>query len=150
MNRMIFAVTLLVATLALTGPAAAQPPSPPPGPPGGPGGDPMAPLFALNLTGQQETALRALFDAQRDDMDAIHQQLRSAEDHLRALVCADTPDAAAIEAAADALSAVQRVVLDATIATGRKISALLTPAQRARLRAGPSGGPGGDRRRGPR
>ncbi|MCX6552391.1 MAG: periplasmic heavy metal sensor [Acidobacteria bacterium] len=150
MNKTLFAVTLLVATLALTGLAAAQPPGPPPGLTGGPGGDPMAPLFALNLTGQQETALRALFDAQRDDMDTIHDQLRGAEDQLRALVCADTPDAAGIDAAADALSAAQRVLLDATIATGRKVAALLTPAQRARLRAGPNGGPGGDRRRAPR
>jgi Spy/CpxP family protein refolding chaperone len=102
-----------------------------------------------------------LSDAQRDRIDAVHDQhlhgtarphadLRVAMLDLTRLLERDAPDAAAIAAQARRIGELQSALLQARITAALSIRKVLTPAQRAKLRrlqaertdAGPPAAPG--------
>jgi Spy/CpxP family protein refolding chaperone len=105
-------------------------------------------LAALNLTDAQKTQVKALAEAQREEMQGLKEQARKADEALRQLVFADAPDQGAIASAKAEVSTAQQALLDARTANELKISQVLTPAQRAELRK-MQGRMGGGRGRGP-
>jgi Spy/CpxP family protein refolding chaperone len=140
------ALALGAAAMLAFGAAYAQ--NPPAGPPGqGPGmgrwagqRGPMGPMGMmgmfrrLDLSAQQKDELKAAFQAQRDQRQAVRDRLRKAEQALQSELLADTPDQGKIQQLQTDLTQAQQDALSARIAMELKINQILTPAQRQQLR----------------
>lgn len=151
-------VALLHGTaLAQRGPASGPGPGGfPPGPGGphgefGPPGPPPPPwatrpeaLERLGLTDAQRSKLQALHEANMRTMIRAEADVRIAELDLDALIQQDSPDAKAIDAAADKVGALRLSMHKAMITEALGMRALLTPEQRSRLRKLAPGMPRGD------
>ena len=125
--------------LALTGAAQAQAPA---GPPAGhqmlltpEDRTAMGQIFwhrmqeKLGLSEQQATEIRALLDAQRTAARSTGQEMRAARKQLRGLLDQQTPDPAAIQAAATQIKTLQAAMFDAHLQGQLALRAKLTPAQ---------------------
>ena len=124
--------------------------------PHGPPPPPWAPrpeaLERLGLTDVQRSKLRVLHEASLRTMIRAEAEVRIAELDLDGLIEQDSPDAKAIDAAADKVGALRLSMHKAMITETLGVRALLTPEQRSRLRkvgAGMprEGGPGQERER---
>jgi len=130
-----------VAMLAL-GVAYAQ--DPPPAPQGrapamGRWGGQMGPMGMrmfrrLDLSTQQKDELKATFQAQRDQNQAVMERVRKAEQALQTELLADAPDQGKIQQLQTDLSQAQQDALGARVALELKVYQILTPAQRQQLR----------------
>jgi len=116
-------------------------------PRGGPGGVGVGLLRGADLTEEQETAIKAIRDAEQSA-----RQGQSSEGQLRrelqAEVFADNPDTQRIASLQQQLAESQSARLARQIATEQKIAQVLTAEQRARIRERLSKAPA--ERRGPR
>ena len=83
----------------------------------------------LGLSGEQATEIRALLDAQRTAARTTGQELRAARKQLRGLLDQQTPDSAAVQAAASQIKTLQAAMFDAHLQTQLALRAKLTPAQ---------------------
>ena len=141
-------VALLNGTaLAQHGPASRPGPGGFPPGPGGPHGEfgspgPPPPRWAprpealerLGLTDAQRSKLQALHESNMRTMIRAEAEVRIAELDLDALIQQDSPDAKAIDAAADKVGARRLSMHKAMITEALGVRALLTPEQRSRLR----------------
>jgi Spy/CpxP family protein refolding chaperone len=108
----------------------------------------------LGLSEQQATEIHALLDAQRAAARTTGQEMRTARKQLRSLLDQQTPDAAAVQAAASQIKTLQAAMFDAHLQTQLAVRAKLTTAQWQRWqslhhgrghwgrRPGPGFGPG--------
>ena len=83
----------------------------------------------LGLSGEQATEIRALLDAQRTAGRKTGQELRAARKQLRGLLDQQTPDPAAVQAAASQIKTLQAAMFDAHLQAQLALRAKLTPAQ---------------------
>ncbi len=109
----------------------------------------------LGLDEQTRTSVFEILDSSRTEGRNLRQKVREAEDQMRSLLEADTPDEAAVMAAADEVGLLKTAANKQRLRTMLAVSALLTPEQRAQLREQHEQkrarrGERGERRKGPR
>lgn len=92
-------------------------------------------LRGLDLTENQRTQIKALADSQREPMRAGMQKVREARRALRELAMSDKYDAAAASAKAEEMARADAELARLSTENMQKIFALLTPEQKARLKA---------------
>jgi Spy/CpxP family protein refolding chaperone len=102
----------------------------------------------LALTEDQQTKMQSLHQAQRTEVSGVADELTAARRDLRAETFADARDNAKIVALAAKVSTLEKQLLDLQVRHQTAVADLLTPEQRARLRAAPAGS-GRGRGRGP-
>ena len=83
----------------------------------------------LGLSEQQATEIHALLDAQRAAARTTGQEMRAARKQLRGLLDQQTPDPAAVQAAATQIKTLQAAMFDAHLKAQLALRAKLTPAQ---------------------
>lgn len=137
-RTLLFSTLLAAAPLALAGPAHAGPGH---GGPGGFGADPAmsaerqlaGTIRRLDLSADQEAAIRDLFGDNRDDLEANRQASRAVREDVQALLETDTldDDALADLARREGELAEERILLSGTLAS--QVLAELTDDQRAEL-----------------
>jgi len=127
----------LVAGVALAGRGFAWPGG---GPGGGPAGGPgphgrflERQLDALNLPADTRAKIQAVLDASRPGQQALHQQMRTAHESMRALLEADPVDEQAVMTQADSIGALMTQSRKQELATLIQVRGLLTSDQRALL-----------------
>ena len=105
----------------------------------GPGG-PMFALRGLNLTDDQRAQIKAVLDEARPDGAAAPVR-KVAELHrsLRAAIFAEAPDQAQIDQLRAALAEARASAITKRIEVSSKISQILTPEQRQKMRGGRTG-----------
>ena len=108
--------------------------------PAGPAAAPKGPLAGylrclriVDLTDVQKADVRALVEAARPRLEALHATLRSDREALRAAVGAPTPDPCAIGTAFLKVEADVKAIGEELKALRTAIEALLTPEQKAKL-----------------
>ncbi len=109
---------------------------PPAGPPRGPQGPVAAYLRCLGVTGLTETQkadVKALLEAARPGMEALHATLKTDRDALRAAVTAATPEPCAVGTALLKVEADLKAIGDEAKELRTAIEALLTAEQKAKL-----------------
>ena len=105
----------------------------PGGPPPGFGGPPPEVLEQLGLSSAQQAKIAALRDESERKMIRAEADARIAELDVRALLEAETPDAAAIDAAIDRAGTLRTAMQKIGISGWLGIRAVLTAEQRAKL-----------------
>lgn len=109
-----------------------------PGGPGGPGGGMFGmigpELQALDLADAQQTQVKAILQAHRDEQQAVGEKMRAARKALNDAIAADTFDEAIIRTKAADVAALEAdsAVLQAKVYAA--VYALLTPEQIAKLK----------------
>ena len=127
---------------------------------GAPGRGLRAALATLDLTEDQKSKVKALFEAEKPKYEAIRQERRAAREALRAATEAAKVDPLAVGAAYLRVDASRKTLRAERDGSRQKLEALLTPEQRAKLEGwiaahrqmrGGKGGPDGaaSRRAGP-
>jgi Spy/CpxP family protein refolding chaperone len=103
-----------------------------------------APAFTrgLNLTADQQTKLRDVMRASRDKIGPLADELQFAQSTLRREAFADTPDSGKVTEFAAKVSELRSRIAAIRQETTLSIAAILTPEQRAAIRAGGGRGPG--------
>lgn len=141
-----FALLIPLAAYA-AGPGA--PMGPPPGPPpdddGGPGPIHLQIVERadeLGISDQTVDQIVAIVDGERDEIRALHEDLREAREALHATMDAQKPDRGAVFAASDRLGDAQEALREAKLDVALQIRPLLTDAQWDALKP-PPGGPHG-------
>lgn len=144
------AALLLALTLGFALPAVAEPPGPPPdqtaSPPGPPHGPPPGPrgmhrhgdfiersADRLGLDEQTRKKIAGIVESVRASQEEREPKLRAAHDRMQELLEADSPDAAAVMAQAEAIGALELASHKDRLMAMLAIRALLTPEQRAEL-----------------
>jgi len=142
----LFILAAIVALIAMPLPGLAEPGPPPAGPPDEFLDDAPGPRFgsperffeehAQELGIDQATLdqIRAIVDASRADGRTLHDQVRSERHTMRDLLDQVTPDEAAVMAQADVVGDAMTALRKHRLSTMLKIRALLTPAQRDKLK----------------
>ena len=108
----------------------------PAGPAGGPGGPLVGYLRCLHvvgLTDGQKADVKALLEAAKPGMEALHAALKADREALRAALGATSPDACAIGAAVLKVEADLKAIGEELKKLRAAIEALLTPEQKAKL-----------------
>lgn len=132
----------LALLLAATPLLAAGPSAPPAGAPpaGGPAAGPQGPLAGylrclavVGLTETQKADVKAILEAAKPALDALHATLKTDREALRAAITATNPDACAIGAAVLKVEADRQAIGDELAKVRAAIEALLTPEQKAKL-----------------
>lgn len=118
---------LLAASPTLAGPGRRE------GRPGGMGGDLRRALAALDLTEDQKTKMKELFENGRQRRETLRQEGRTAREALRAAAGAAAPDPAAVGAAFLRLKAHREALRTERESARTSLEALLTPEQKAKL-----------------
>ena len=95
---------------------------------------PMGMFRRLDLSTQQKDELKATFQAQRDQNQAVRDRVRKAEQALQTELLADAPDQGKIQQLQTDLNQAQQDALGARVAMELKAYQILTPAQRQQLR----------------
>ena len=139
-RTLLFSTLLAAAPLALAGTALAGPGH---AGPGGFGADPAmsaerqlaGTIRRLDLSADQEAAIRDLFEDNREDLEANRQASRAVREDVQALLAADTLDDEALAdlARREGELAEERVLLSGTLAA--QVLAELNDDQRAELQA---------------
>lgn len=118
------------------------------GPGGGPGG---LPFRELNLTEEQKTKIRTIFESAMDGGDAVREQMHELQDQRRAIVASDVFNAEAARELATREAAIAVTMNVKRMETENAIYNVLTAEQKAKLaelqKNRPAGPPQG--RRGP-
>jgi Spy/CpxP family protein refolding chaperone len=140
---------LLAALIALVLAASAE--ARPPGPPGGGmGGERLEGLVdQLGLDAKTLAAVDEVLDASRLRGRELRRQLREAHDRMRTLLEAQEPDADAIYAQVDVISALEAEAQKNRLGTLLRVRALLPPDARERLLGLMQARGPGSHRRGP-
>lgn len=120
---------------------------------GGPGGPSLERLERkierLDLGAEQEKAAYTILDQARGEQRARRDAMRSAHERMRELLSQEAPDAAAVEAQADAIGALHTEAQKAHLRTLLSLRPLMTPEQWQALQTkrGPHGrgAPDGER-----
>ena len=137
MSPVLLALALSVSSLAA--------PPPPPPPPPTPAHEVIAERAAdLGIDAQTAKQIVTLAEAERDNVEALQQQLEDARADLHDLLEAEEPVRAEVMAAIDHLGSVETELHKTRVGVLLEIRALLTPEQREAVRAFGGGGPGGD------
>ncbi len=92
-----------------------------------------AAMATLDLTADQQTKVKAIFESRRDEAQAFRSQAQANRDALKALASAPNPDPAAVGAAFLKVRADAQAAKDRMKAVKGQIDAVLTPEQRAKL-----------------
>jgi Spy/CpxP family protein refolding chaperone len=127
---------------------------------GAPGRGLRAALATLDLSDDQKTKVRALFESEKPKYEALRQEGRAARQALRAAADAEKADPTAVGTAFLRLEATRKTLKAERTASRQRLEALLTAEQKAKLEGwvsahrqmrGGKGGPGGppNRRPGP-
>lgn len=120
------------------------------GGPGGPGGagrgaGPGINLAALNLSDDQQTQVKALFESERATNQANALAVMEARAALRAAVFAPTVDSNALTGLQAKVSAAEQAQLASEVQSELTLAGILTPEQRAKVAShrgpGRNGGP---------
>jgi protein CpxP len=90
---------------------------------------------ALNLTSQQQDAIKAIFEKNRPQVKAQVQEMKSERQTLHSLIQADAIDEAAIRAQSAKVAAIQADLAVQRARSGQEIRALLTPEQVQKFKA---------------
>jgi Spy/CpxP family protein refolding chaperone len=118
-----------------------------PGRPGGRGMREPMPFAQLNLSADQKTQARSIFEKHREAGQATMEQLRTARESLRSAIYGSaTPDTARIEDLTNQVAELEAKALRARIATEIEVASILTDEQRQQMASMRPPGP----RRGPR
>ena len=139
MRRKIPILTLTALLLAGLAPLAAQPPGHGGAGArhgGGPGPDPLDPGFLaryLELTDSQKEEAKALFEAHREAIRPIHEEMKALGEELRALLDSDSPDATAVGEAVLALQALRERAATAREGVVDDLRGILTTSQQVKL-----------------
>jgi Spy/CpxP family protein refolding chaperone len=88
----------------------------------------------LGLDDATRAKIREITDAARESGKERREKTRALDDDMRDLMAQDTPDEAAIMAAADRLGALSTEARKAKISSSLKVRALLSPEQSAQLK----------------
>lgn len=104
-----------------------------PAAPKGPLAGYLACLRIVDLTDAQKADVKAIVEAARPKLDALHATLKTDREALRAAVTATTPDPCSIGTALLKVEADQKAIGDELKAVRTAIEALLTPEQKAKL-----------------
>lgn len=107
----------------------------------------------LDLAAEQEKAAYTILDQAREEQRSRRDAMRSAHERMRELLSQEAPDAAAVEAQADAIGALHTEAQKAHLRTLLSLRPLMTPEQWQALqtkrgphgRRGPDGAPDGER-----
>jgi Spy/CpxP family protein refolding chaperone len=126
---------LIVATTAL--PGLAQPANPMPGRRGhGGGGDPMQTAIArLNLTGEQQTKVKAISDQETAKIAALREQIRPAHDALDAAAQVEKPDPVTVGKAYLSVKAAEQAVETESAKFHDAVASVLTKDQKVEFEA---------------
>lgn len=89
----------------------------------------------LNLTAEQVTALDTIRKDFMDSTQSIREQLKTKHDQMATLWMADQPDAAAIKDLANQMDTLRTQMRDIAIDHAIQAIAVLTPTQRAQVKA---------------
>ena len=92
-----------------------------------------AALASLDLSEDQKTKVKAIFEAERETGKAIREERRSANEALKAAAEAPTPDPAAVGRAFLKVDANRKAIKAEMEKIHQKVNALLTPAQQSKL-----------------
>lgn len=126
------AAALALALVAAPLLAADAPAGPPPGPKGPLAGY-LGCLRVVDLTEAQRADVRAILEAAKPKLDALHATLRADQEALRDAIAAPTPDPCAVGAALMKVDADRKAIGAELKLVRDAIEALLTPEQKARL-----------------
>jgi Spy/CpxP family protein refolding chaperone len=113
------------------GPGFGPPPMEGDGPPRRPG---LEALEQLDLSDAQRDRVRQLVDDERRRTIPLQADVRMAELDLEQALEADKPDAAAVDRLADRIAGLRGSMMKSHLKTRLAVHALLTPAQRTKLR----------------
>ncbi len=113
--------------LAVDAPAGA------PAAPKGPLAADLGCLHGVDLTDVQKADVKALLEAARPGLDALHATLKTDREALRAAVAATTPDPCAVGTAFLKVEGDVKAIGEALKAVRTAIEAFLTPEQKAKL-----------------
>ena len=123
----------------------------PGGPGGGFGGPGGLPIRELNLTEEQKTKIRTIFESAMDGGEAVREQMHELQDQRRAIVASDVFNAEAARELATREAAIAVTMNVKRMETENAIYNVLTAEQKAKLaelqKNRPAGPPQG--RRGP-
>jgi Spy/CpxP family protein refolding chaperone len=100
---------------------------------GAPGRGIRAALATLDLTADQKTKVRALFEAEKPKYEALRQEGKTARQALRAAVDAEKADPLTVGAAFLRVDANRKTLRAERTASLQKLQALLTAEQKAKL-----------------
>jgi protein CpxP len=106
----------------------------------------MLPMLGrqIDLTDAQKDQIKAIADSHKADWQALAERARTAHAALNAAVMADTVDEALIRQKSAEVAAVDADLAVARARAHAEVSQLLTPEQKAQLKARrDAGGPGG-------
>ena len=127
-------VAAALALALVAGPLlAVDPPAGAAAAPKGPLGAYLSCLRIVDLTDVQKADVKALLEAARPKLDALHVTLKADREALRAAVGATTPDPCAIGKAFLKVGADVKAIGEELKALRTAIEALLTPEQKAKL-----------------
>lgn len=125
------ALALVAAPLLAVDPPAGQPPAAQA--PQGPLAGYLRCLHIVDLTDVQKADVKALLEAARPGLDALHATLKTDRDALRAALTAATPDPCVVGTAFLKVEGDVKAIGEALKAVRTAIEALLTPEQKAKL-----------------
>jgi periplasmic protein CpxP/Spy len=97
---------------------------------GGPGG---LPIRELNLTEEQKTKIRTIFESSMDGGEAVREQMHELQDQRRAIVASDVFNAEAARELATREAALSVAMNIKRMETENAIYNVLTPEQKAKL-----------------
>ena len=103
------------------------------GPGGGFGGPGGLPIRELNLTEEQKTKIRTIFESAMDGGEAVREQMRELQDQRRAIVASDVFNAEAAREPATREAALSVAMNIKRMETENAIYNVLTPEQKAKL-----------------
>ena len=118
------------------------PGGPPRMPPGGPGAGLPPAFMRVNLTKEQQTQVRSLFEQRRANGEALRTELHGVQRELIAAIYVAAPDDANVSELTARLAELQRLALDADVALQLQVAALLTDDQRRQVTDGERRSPG--------
>jgi len=90
-------------------------------------------LQIVDLSDDQRTEIRSIFEAAKPNLSALAADLRADRDALRALVSSDTPDECAVGAALLEVEAAAQILREETAIVMDSVKAILSPEQQAML-----------------
>jgi Spy/CpxP family protein refolding chaperone len=116
----------------------------------GPRGGEMGPLLAgLNLTADQQKQIDTLRQQQRDRVKPLREQMKGKMQEMRALWMADKPDRNAILAKHQEMDGIRQQLTVERVDHRLALLQILTPEQRAQIKARLAEGPKGRHGHGP-